>query len=40
MVTVPGSPGGAGMASLGVGGSFTETGSMMPREYKANFNLC
>lgn len=39
MVTVPGSPGAAGMATLGVGGSFTVTGPMTPGEYKANFNV-
>lgn len=38
-VTVPGSPGTAGTADLGVGGSFTVTGPMAPGAYSGNFNV-
>ena len=38
-VTVPGSPGNAGLAGLGVGGSFTVTGPMTPGAYSGNFSV-
>ena len=38
-VTIPGSPGTAGTAGLGVGGNFTVTGPMTPGAYSGNFNV-